>query len=215
MVPSEAELTESYRAALSKTAVANLVADAVFTADLKNKLARAGVSIRAGKGTANFELEYGTLLLAPSKNVVLKTNHGSLEIAAGSKVIIETSAEFTAIRTLHDRKPGDVRLISGSDAIEVNLGWQLVATNQTKRPALDFCHSTGVAIRNLSSQTLANGMRIHSSEFSVTASLVNDKTLQALRQSKEKADQKHYSQIVKDACILSSLSLRKGNYSQY
>ncbi len=215
VVPSEAELNESYRAAVAKTAVANLVSDSVFTSDLKSKLARAGVSIRAGKGRSNFELESGALLLAPSKNVVLKTNHGALEIAAGAKVIVETSAEFTAVRTLHDRKPGDVRLISGNDAIEVNLGWQAVATNQTQRPALDFCHSTGVAVRNLSSQTLANGMRIHSSEFSVTAALVNDKTLQALRQSKEKADQKHYSQIVKDACILTSLNLRKGNYSQY
>lgn len=196
-----------------RSAVANLVEQDLCTDELKQRLAKSGVSVKSN-GHDGFVLERGAVMYAPTnRKAQVQTKHGVIEIAAGSKAIVEVTDDSTIVRTLHDHKQGDVRVLVGDKHFEVNLGKQLLVTT-SDRSISDFSRESGIAHRNATSKQLANGLTVHTSEFSVVSALSNDQILKALCASSAKSDRKHFVQIAKNACILSSMTMLKGPYKQ-
>lgn len=156
-------------------------------------------------------METGSMFLAPTIDTVVHSKHGDFEIAAGSMVVMETSPVATTVLNLHDKKNGSVHYSDGLTHINVNLGHQLIVS-KNERSLSEYHRTSTVPIRNTTTNVLQGGAAVELSEFSVVSALSNVQTLKALSASPIKSDRKHYEQIAKNACILDSLTLRKGPY---
>lgn len=173
------------------------------------KLAAHGVSIAVGSGDESYVLKYGSIMFAPTHNIVVRTNAGKFSIAGGSKVIVTASDHETIVRNLHDRKIGDVCVFNGTRRIAIELGMQAILRDEIGN---DNPSSSTVATRNTHVLNLRDGLTAHFSEFSMLSAMANDHTLRALSQSKSKEDRRHFDQIAKNACIIGSLTIKKGPY---
>ena len=199
-----------------RSAVDSLIVDKQISAAQLEALKKAGVEVQPTSNGADLSIRKGTVMLAPDFNLRLRTEHGVLELGAGSRVIVSVADNCTVVRNLHDRKKGDVRFVSGTQKVDLHLGMQLFVSSDPELTLNDLSKASGIALRNTSSFKLAaphGTLPAHLSEFSVLTALSKDETLKALYQSNEKADRKIYEQIAKNACILGTLTMRKGPYS--
>lgn len=187
----------------------NLIETERLSPEAAQKLASQGISITAGGSDENYTLKKGSVMFAPIHNIVVQTNAGRFSIAAGTKVVITASEHETTVRNLHDHKIGDVCLLSGTRKIAIELGMQAVLRDEI---AKDNPLRSSIATRNTHTMNLLDGLTAHFSEFSMLSAMANDHTLRVLSQSRLKEDRKHFDQIAKNACIIGSLTIKKGPY---
>jgi hypothetical protein len=190
-----------------------VITNSTLSSKFKNALAQTGVRLlNSENGSMN--LEQGIVMFAPTENDMrVRTAHGVVDIAAGSLVSIESSSNSTIIRNLHDGKDGAVRCLEGSDSVKLGVGFELVLTIDLATIKADVQGGSRIASRNSTSTKLSNGLTAQLSEFSLVSALANDQTLHALLHSSSKEDRKRFNQIAKNACILSTISTKRGPYS--
>jgi hypothetical protein len=137
-----------------------------------------------------------------------------LHIAAGSQALVEVIENATVVRTLHNNKRGDVRMVVGADTLIVDLGRQLVISSEASKSIDAFISNSVVAVRNTVVSKLGTGATAAVSEFSMISALSNHRILKALCQSANKAEHKQLEQILKNAVVLSFTTAGKGRYQR-
>jgi len=146
------------------------------------------------------------------EKVSVPTAHGVVEIPAGAKVVVIADEDITIVRTLHDHKQGDVRIVDGDRSIVVNIGKELVITDDLAGSMSDLDATCKAAVRDTQTHNWSKGTSAYLSDLSVASCLKNDPVLKALARSTDKAERKHYEQIAKNAAILFTMGAKKGAY---
>jgi hypothetical protein len=164
---------------------------------------------------SNSGLRAGATLFAPEKEAItVETPEGVLHIAAGSQALVEVIENATVVRTLHNHKRGDVRMVVGATTLIVDLGRQVVISSGSSKALHAFNSNSAVAVRNTMVRKVGNGITAAVSEFSMVSALSSHEVLKALYQSADKADRKHLEQILKNAVVLSFTTAGKGRYQR-
>lgn len=202
---------QNAREVISQNIIPSSITDNVWSRQLADALARSGVQLSAGRNGEHFYMKKGRLLFAVTQETVVGTEHGTLKLAAGSLAVVDVDNESITVRNLHDKQQGDVAFSRDTQNIDLSIGSQLILSKSGKDLA-DFTRESGIATRAAHSSDLSGGYRSHLSEFSLVGALASDRILKALSQSSNKAERKQFAQMAKNACILGSLTIRKGPF---
>src|SRR5207302_673486 len=141
--------------------VVPLVTECAINRSVCQRLSAAASFEAAASG--QFKMVSGSLLLSPHDQAIqLITPQGVIEIAAGSKALVQVKHDFVAIFNLHDTRLGQVKLTAGKSIIEVGIGKAIVVGANDGDNFSNINPAPEVAIRDLKSQVNANGQRIFS-----------------------------------------------------
>ncbi len=192
-----------------------VVCETTCNRELISRVTAFGADLRSGGSEADFQLKRGELLFAPAaKQITVSLPDGKLKISGGSKVLVEVTDGRTIVRTLHDRKLGDVVFLSENSILPVNIGHQLVITNGDAQSIDSSGTRQPIAIRKTTTRHLPSGITLSASEFSLVSAISRNPILKTLSRSQSKADKKHMEQILKSTCIVSFLTVKHGPFQQ-
>lgn len=150
-------------------------------------------------------------IFAQTKDTVVKTRFGDVTIAAGSAVMLLQHGASLAIFNLHDDHPGAVTFKSGDESHTVEVGKQLVLT-QNKDASFADVNKSHIGYRGLTPGTVNNN-NAFSAEFSLLSAVTTVEGLFNLLHSNKKEERQLASKILKTAAAMSIIGQNKGVYS--
>jgi len=121
-------------------------------------------SAQAGSKSATFELNKGTVVLAPSVDTVVKTHLGDLHVAANSVVLIMSYAQGLAVYDLHDSHQHAVRFQVGEQVHPLFPGAALVLSENIRSTFEEINPAQLFLYRNMQEKSLSN-IKAYEGEF--------------------------------------------------
>ncbi len=163
----------------------------------------------------NLSIEEGKFLLAPSKDLELKIPQGTISIKAGAVVLLSSNSEMISIFDLHDTAAGSVKINSAFGSYHLAPGMHLTLAPQFMGEFAELNKLEAISHRNLSSQNLGNGWKLHSSEFSVLSTISAVKPLRTMLTTERPQARKLLNSILKTTAVTLNMNKGKGPYQQY
>lgn len=171
-----------------------------------------GIKVQNLEHRERVSITNGTVLYVPFKDTTVETPNGVVHIAAKAVALVTSSAAGLAVYDLEDQHKGSVSVESNGHKIVLSPGRHVMLTPHHKAEFAQINSIETISHRNIASE-VKNGMRAHTSEFSVISAMDTVKPLKAMTVSKN-AQAKHIAdRMMKTTAILMHLS--GGNAGQY
>ncbi|MBS1997610.1 MAG: hypothetical protein JSS86_14915, partial [Cyanobacteria bacterium SZAS LIN-2] len=152
-------------------------------------------------------LERGSVVFAPTKDIVVQTAYGPLEIAAKSVVLVMSFRHGLAIYNLHDLRANAVCIkVNDSDKkIALIPGRAAVITGTNVRAFEQINPAQLFAYRNLRCRNIGESKQVFLSEFHTLQAISCVQPLKEMLRSKDAGAQKISGQLLKTSAILLQL----------
>jgi predicted ATPase len=159
-------------------------------------------------------LHRGTVMAAPSTDAVINTPLGQIKVGAKSLALVMAFANGLAVYDLDDTRKGAVEVIAGGKSITLSPGQHIFVTNSNVRGFEDVNPAQMIGYRGITSQSLNNGLKVFSAEFSVPHACNAVKPLRQLLKSNHPHDRKVANHLIKTTAVTMQLRGRNGDYQQ-
>ncbi len=157
-------------------------------------------------------LDNGATLLAPKTQTTLNTGFGSVDVAAGSVVMVMAFDGGLAVYNLHDTKSGAVRVTVGGNTVKLTPGQNAVMTSKQIRCFEEINPLQFATYRSMTAKDMGNGVQSFKSEFDIRSVLQNVGALRSMVKAQDSDTKRVVNSVLKTSAILSQLS---GNQYQY
>ena len=170
-----------------------------------------GVSFGSSSGGQHFVLDKGTVLFAPSSNILVSTHEGDVSIAAGSAALVYETGNDVAVLNLTDNYTGDVKFVSGNHSVALVPGQEIVLTRNGSASLKQINPASAVAHRRVERTHFNNGITAFVTDFSIMSALQNTPLYNSLK----KTDQGRATldKILRAAASLQIVTAFRGPYS--
>jgi len=168
-------------------------------------------SVESGK----HNLSRGNMVFAPSKDTVVETAHGTIEIKAGAIALLMQMKDGLAVYDLHDQSKNAIVVSVAGKRISLSPGRHVLVSS---RPEADFAGINPIELvqyRRLDRSKLSNGWNLHTSEFSIPSACYAVKPLRSLMNSNEQKSKLMAKKLMKTTAVLMTLSPDRGDFVQY
>ena len=112
-------------------------------------------------------LDKGALLLAPTSDKTIKTNFGTVKIAAGSLVLILASSVGVAVYDLDDTHTQAVTVSTAQEEFVLSPGVSVMISSSAVKTFDQINPAQLLAYRNIVAKEIGGGLKVFSTEFSV------------------------------------------------
>ena len=166
-------------------------------------------------GVSNNDLKaltHGAQLYAPKENTSVQTAFGSVEIAAGSVVLLMANDGLLAIYNLHDTRDGAIAATVGGRKLTVMPGQDAVLTTKKVACFENINPASKVAYRKVVSKNWGEGVQGFHSEFSVASLLHSVEGLREMLQSQDSDVRKMFNRVLKTSAILTQFGGEQYEY---
>src|SRR5262249_42771184 len=150
-------------------------------------------------------LKNGNVLFVPFQNTVVETPQGTVTIDAKSTVLVSIADNKLAVYNLDDNHKGAVSVSINGQKLNLAPGNHATVTDRTGEFAQINPIET-ISHRRVSSRAIANGVKVHTSEFSIASAIQSVKPLQAVIGSKNPQAKKVADRLMKTTAVLMHLS---------
>jgi hypothetical protein len=150
-------------------------------------------------------VERGVKLLAPKKQTTLKTDFGSVHVAAGSVVMVMAFDGGLAVYNLHDTKSGAVVVTVGDNTLTLTPGQNALLTDKDIRCFEEINPAQSVAYRAMVAKEWGKGVKGFRSEFSIVSMLQGVGALRQLVREQDSDTRRAVDSIIKTSAILAQL----------
>lgn len=170
-----------------------------------SKLESQGVLCGSETASNVIQLEKGTVLFSPTKNIVVKVHEAKVFIPSGALVMIDATADSSTVFCLHQSPINATRIFSPKQSMGISPGRLAVltsgeATAEEIAPSLRF-----VAHRKPTSVAFDGAAKVFVAEFSLQSALTSVAPLRAMTLGRNETDKKNFDNMLKNAVILSDL----------
>ena len=159
-------------------------------------------------------IKKGNILFVPFKETTVETPNGIVHIDAKSVALVSSSEAGLAVYDLEDQHKGSVSVESNGHNVVLCPGRHVLVTPHQQAEFAQVNAVETIAHRNVTS-TVKNGMRAHTSEFSVLTALDTVKPLKALAMSKNAQAKQIADRMMKTTAIILQLGGAGGQYQHY
>jgi len=208
-----ADISASGIAAIeNSTMVSGQIGDAIGTVGEASGTRGTKVLTGGVSNAAVQTLDNGATLLAPKAQTTLNTGFGTVDVAAGSVVMVMAFDGGLAVYNLHDTKSGAVRVTVGGSTIKLSPGQNAVMTSKQIHCFEEINPLQFATYRSMAAKDLGNGVQSFKSEFDIRSVLQNVGALRSMVRAEDSDTRKVVNSVLKTSAILSQLS---GNQYQY
>ncbi|MBX9686410.1 MAG: hypothetical protein K2X27_06880, partial [Candidatus Obscuribacterales bacterium] len=170
----------------------------------------AALQVVAGPATkeGTFDLQFGNILFAPDRNIIVQTPLGAVFIPGGSIAFIMNTGNEVAIYDLHDEPGPDIKVIVGSKHVELSKpgDFAILTSSDSKRFTEVDSYLRWIAYRKPRGPGKEQNVRVFAGEFSLPSALTEVIPLRAMRASKAPLDKQAVDKIMKNAVIMLRIS---------
>ncbi|MBX9725311.1 MAG: hypothetical protein K2X81_28160, partial [Candidatus Obscuribacterales bacterium] len=96
--------------------------------------------------------------------------------------------------------------------VEVGLGKQVIVGQDAGTDFHAVNPTPQIAVREIKSQPLKNGLRAYSADFSILSALLNHESLKGLNKTEDPVLRQHFEQVLKTACVLTYVTSKHGAF---
>lgn len=182
-----------------------------FTNLLVGRLAYNSTNVNSNDKLAPIiTLPAGNSIFAPNHDLSVNTPMGTVNIAAGSAVMIVQESGSLTIFNLHDESTGAVSLTHAGSTYALPVGRQLMLTSDNSH---SFAHlnSSKIGYRNAQETKIGN-MRALTAEFSLPSALTSIKSLSQLKNSSNDEERLLAKKLFKTAAAIAIISKGKESF---
>jgi hypothetical protein len=171
-----------------------------------NRLESSGILCGPETAGNHIQLVKGSILFAPSNDIVVGLREGKLSIPAGAILLVDSSEKGSTVFCLHQYPVRAAKIISEKRKISLTPGLVVVLTDSKGSnlddvaPALRF-----VAYRNAGSDMVGSHIKAFFADFSIQSALTSVAPLRSMFNSANPTDRRRIDNILKNATILSDL----------
>ncbi len=160
-----------------------------------------------GKISNNMEryLNQGPMLLAPEVNTSVRTDYGSVDVAAHAVALIIAFDGGLAVYNLHDTMRDSVVVTSGSHSLAVVPGHSAVITRREVRSFEQVNPAEFVGYKRMSTRAYSDGTKTFHGQFDPCTLLHGVGPLRELIYAKNRSSEKITKSMLKTTAILMSL----------
>lgn len=159
---------------------------------------------------ATISLPAGNSILAPNHDLAVTTPMGTVNIAAGSAVLIVQSADSLTIFNLHDDNTGAVSLTHAGQSFALPVGRQLILTNNNNHSFRNL-NSSKIGFRNAQESRIGN-LRALTAEFSLPSALTSIGALSQLKNSSNDQERLLAKKLFKTAAAIAVMGKGKASF---
>ncbi len=171
----------------------------------RQRLDHEGVKIASNTQGNYLNLDKGNIVFSPSKDIVVGTHEGDVNIASGSNVLVMETGHDVMIYNLHDQGRGRVSVTSANKKLTIEPGRMLVLSRQNAR---DFesivggCHC--IAYRNMQEIDLDGSIKAFLGEFSIPSAFTMVMPLKQMMASNDAKDKATVRKILQTTVMLNN-----------
>lgn len=147
----------------------------------------------------------GNVLFVPFRNTVVETPQGNVLIEAKSVALVSVSDDKLAVYDLEDSHKGAVSIEAHGHKVALAPGSHLTIANAKSGEFAQVNAIEAIPHRNVVSKAIKNGVKLHTSEFSVASAIQTIKPLQAMMGSKHPQAKRVADRMMKTTAILLTL----------
>ena len=159
-------------------------------------------------------LKQGNVLFVPFRNTVVETPQGNVTIEAKSVALVSVSNGKLAVYDLEDSHKGAVSIEAHGQKVTLAPGNHLTIAQAKSGEFAQVNAIEAIPHRNVATRALKNGVKFHSSEFSVVSAMHSIKPLQAVMGSKHPQAKKVADRMMKTTAVLLTLG-GKGEFQHF
>ncbi len=154
---------------------------------------------------SSFNLQRGSILAAPEKDRCIETQFGSVKVGAGSIALVLAFSDGIAVYNLHDQNSNSVSVTAGGKRIKVLPGESAVIAKDSIGSLAEINPADAISHRYVSSQSLENGLKAFSSQYSIPSAMSAILPLRELMQSNQPHARRTAKQLLKTTAVLMHL----------
>ncbi|MBS1999503.1 MAG: hypothetical protein JSS86_24415 [Cyanobacteria bacterium SZAS LIN-2] len=147
----------------------------------------------------------GPMFIAPDVNTSVKTDFGSVDVAANSVALIIAFDGGIAVYNFHDDRRDSVVISSGAHKLSIAPGRHAVITNRNVHYFQEVNPAEFVGYRKMKGRTYTDGIKTFAGEFDLRTLLQGVEPLKQMVRSTEARDQRVTRSMLKTAAILMSI----------
>jgi hypothetical protein len=170
-------------------------------------MATNNVTLQNGSLTLN----KGTVILAPKKASIVTTPLGFINVSAKSVIMVVATKDSVAVYDFHDDRTGGVSIVAAGTTLPLAPGHHVMLTSRTSAN-YDRLNPIGCITHRSLTAHEANGIKVHSSQFSIMSALSGMKVFGTLR---AKGDTRILEPALKNAAIIMQTRKTNETYRQY
>jgi hypothetical protein len=164
-----------------------------------------GVRREVGGGKT-VTLRRGSVLFAPTRDTVVNTPYGDVQISANAVVLVMAFGKGLAVYDIDDRRQNAVTVTAASKQFALTPGTHMLITSDSSRGFEYVNPAQLIAYRGIHEQTVANGLKVYSGQFSMPHALHTVLPLKSVITSQDPGARKVADHMLKTAAILMQLS---------
>lgn len=154
---------------------------------------------------SSFSLQKGSILAAPEKDRCIETQFGSVKVGAGSVALVLAFSDGIAVYNLHDQNSNSVSITAGGKRIKVLPGESALIAKDSIGSLAEINPADAISHRYVSSQSLENGLKAFSSQYSIPSAMSAILPLRELMQSNQPHARRTAKQLLKTTAVLMHL----------
>jgi len=159
--------------------------------------------------SGDVELMTGTIFLAASQPVEIKTSLGSVQARGDSMVSVELRRGRLRVMSLSG--PNAIYVLAGNHKLDLSPGKEVLVVGH--RPSrVEALPADGVGRRQLAVYALDKKLAVVSGEFSISSMLINMDYLRPLTHPVSEANRRSLDRLIKLAAAVQVVSARRGPY---
>ncbi|MBU6454355.1 MAG: hypothetical protein KGS72_21485, partial [Cyanobacteria bacterium REEB67] len=172
-----------------------------------------GVSENVG-GKKALIMKRGSVVFAPTEDIVVHTPYGALNIAARSLVLVIAYAQGVAIYDLDDKRQAAVKINYANQSIVLAPGKSVLLTSEMNKSFEEINPTQMIAYSNLKARVLGE-KRVFTADFSQITAASAVLPLKQLLNSNHPEARKIGNSLLKTTAILSQMRATAPAYKQY
>lgn len=170
-------------------------------------------SVKSVAHSERVSIKSGNVLFVPSSDTVVDTPYGIVRVGAKSVALVSVTPAGLAVYDLDDKHKGAVVLESNGHNLVLSPGCHAMVTPHHEAQFAQINAIETIAHRNLTS-ALKNGMRAHTSEFSVISAMDTVRPVKALFKALHPKGKQVADHMLKTSAIVMHLG-SGGKYQHY
>lgn len=170
-------------------------------------------SVKSVAHSERVSIKSGNVLFVPSSDTVVDTPYGIVRVGAKSVALVSVTPAGLAVYDLDDKHKGAVVLESNGHNLVLSPGCHAMVTPHHEAQFAQINAIETIAHRNLTS-ALKNGMRAHTSEFSVISAMDTVRPIKAMFKTLHPKGKQVADHMLKTSAIVLQLG-SGGKYQHY
>jgi len=147
-------------------------------------------------------LKKGNVLFVPFQDTVVETQHGNVIIEAKSVALVSVSDDKLAVYDFEDSHKGSVSVEAHGQKLALAPGSHVTLAHEKAGEFAQVNSIEAIPHRNVASKAIKQGVKAHTSEFSIASAIQTVKPLKAVMSSSHPQAKKVADKMVKTTAIL-------------